>query len=264
MTRGFLKKIRPEKLNDTSKEFKHSEEPYTYKCKDVAFICYGESFAHSGVQGMKWGYSDGQRVAGKRTAADELAEAVKNKDYATVQDRVNKLHQDGYSPYAIQAIVNGMDPDEAIKKFGEPKTDSEHKSDEDIATDVIKGKYGNGEDRKKALEAAGYDYKTVQSIVNQRLIGNSSGKSSNKDSNKDSKETSKDKTDSKKATYGADRKDVRSNSSDNTEAHKAVAKTSDSTAEKKKKAKTSVDSALSRIGNIAAGTFENVAKIIRS
>lgn len=36
---------------------------------------------------------------------------------------------------------------------------------------VIAGKYGNGAARKKALEAAGYDYSRVQALVNQKLRG---------------------------------------------------------------------------------------------
>lgn len=36
----------------------------------------------------------------------------------------------------------------------------------DVAEDVIKGKYGNGNTRKKKLEAAGYNYNDVQKTVN--------------------------------------------------------------------------------------------------
>ena len=45
------------------------------------------------------------------------------------------------------------------------------KSNEDLATEVIRGDWGNGQDRKNRLTAAGYDYSAVQSIVNQRLSG---------------------------------------------------------------------------------------------
>lgn len=38
-----------------------------------------------------------------------------------------------------------------------------------IAQEVIKGKWGNGAERKKRLTAAGYDYKKVQAEVNKRL-----------------------------------------------------------------------------------------------
>ena len=43
------------------------------------------------------------------------------------------------------------------------------KSNEVIAQEVINGAWGNGEDRKKRLTAAGYDYNAVQNIVNQKM-----------------------------------------------------------------------------------------------
>ena len=47
------------------------------------------------------------------------------------------------------------------------------KSNEELATEVIRGDWGNGQDRRNRLTAAGYDYGAVQSIVNQRLSGSS-------------------------------------------------------------------------------------------
>ena len=43
------------------------------------------------------------------------------------------------------------------------------KSVAEVAREVIAGKWGNGEDRKKRLTAAGYDYKAVQAKVNELL-----------------------------------------------------------------------------------------------
>lgn len=43
------------------------------------------------------------------------------------------------------------------------------KSNEEIADEVIAGKWGNGDDRKNRLTAEGYDYNTIQNIVNQIL-----------------------------------------------------------------------------------------------
>jgi peptidoglycan hydrolase-like protein with peptidoglycan-binding domain len=40
---------------------------------------------------------------------------------------------------------------------------------EEVAREVIAGKWGNGADRKKNLEAAGYNYKEVQQKVNDLL-----------------------------------------------------------------------------------------------
>lgn len=43
------------------------------------------------------------------------------------------------------------------------------KSVNEIADEVIDGKWGNGEERKKQLEHAGYDYVTIQTLVNYKL-----------------------------------------------------------------------------------------------
>lgn len=43
------------------------------------------------------------------------------------------------------------------------------KTIEEVAKDVIKGNYGNGDKRKEKLEAEGYNYKSVQSKVNKLL-----------------------------------------------------------------------------------------------
>lgn len=48
---------------------------------------------------------------------------------------------------------------------------SNKKSNEEIANEVIAGKWGNGADRKTALTNAGYDFSAIQEIVNQKLAG---------------------------------------------------------------------------------------------
>lgn len=48
---------------------------------------------------------------------------------------------------------------------------AQKKSTTDIAKDVIRGKYGNGQARKDALAKAGYDYATVQAEVNRLMRG---------------------------------------------------------------------------------------------
>ena len=40
-----------------------------------------------------------------------------------------------------------------------------------VAQDVMAGKYGNGEERKRRLAAAGYDYWSVQHLVNGLAYG---------------------------------------------------------------------------------------------
>ena len=50
------------------------------------------------------------------------------------------------------------------------------KSVDVVAKEVLAGKWGNGEDRKKRLQAAGYAYGAVQAKVNELVKG--SGKKS--------------------------------------------------------------------------------------
>lgn len=71
-----------------------------------------------------------------------------------------------------------------IVGYGRPKYDAETtttttpapaKTVEELAKEVLDGKWGNGEDRKKALTAAGYDYTAVQNKVNELVAdGNAS------------------------------------------------------------------------------------------
>ncbi len=43
------------------------------------------------------------------------------------------------------------------------------KSVDEIAKEVIQGKWGNGDERKQKLTAAGYDYGKVQARVNEPM-----------------------------------------------------------------------------------------------
>lgn len=49
----------------------------------------------------------------------------------------------------------------------QPTVQPTKKSNEEIAEEVKQGLWGNGDDRKNRLSAAGYDYNTVQNIVNE-------------------------------------------------------------------------------------------------
>ena len=58
-------------------------------------------------------------------------------------------------------------------------TTSSGNSLEAVARDVMAGKYGNGDARKKNLEKAGYNYSEVQNIVNQMVNGTYKGGNNN-------------------------------------------------------------------------------------
>ena len=50
-----------------------------------------------------------------------------------------------------------------------PAPEPAKKTNEEIADEVIAGKWDNGEARKKKLTEAGYNYQAIQDIVNQKL-----------------------------------------------------------------------------------------------
>lgn len=73
-------------------------------------------------------------------------------------------------PKYSESSVNVPETPPVVEK---PTTPAK-KSIEEIAKEVINGKWGNGSARSRALAAAGYDYATVQKKVNELLNGKSS------------------------------------------------------------------------------------------
>lgn len=86
--------------------------------------------------------------------------------------------------YTSNGSVNGIggcvDMNYQLKELGGKISDSQNenttpkKSNEELANEVIQGKWGNGADRKNRLTNAGYNYSDVQKIVNQKLINKKS------------------------------------------------------------------------------------------
>ena len=70
-------------------------------------------------------------------------------------------------------VIGGLVKRRAKEKelFDTPTSTTVKKSNEAIAKEVVAGKWGNGNARKTALTKAGYDYKTIQSLVNKLLKG---------------------------------------------------------------------------------------------
>lgn len=88
----------------------------------------------------------------------------------------NPTYQGSYAmwQYTSNGSVNGIngrvDMNYQIKELGGNLEQTENKKrDEEIANEVIRGKWGNGQDRKNRLKNAGYDYRAIQNLVNQKL-----------------------------------------------------------------------------------------------
>jgi N-acetyl-anhydromuramyl-L-alanine amidase AmpD len=101
----------------------------------------------------------------KKTYA-EVAREVINGQYGNNPQRAKKLESEGYDPDAVQTEVNRL-----LKKgTGTTKPAPAKKSVNELAKEVLAGKWGNGADRRRLLTAKGYNYDAVQKEVN-RLVG---------------------------------------------------------------------------------------------
>ena len=135
---GFQERMDDSKL----KAYSHWVAQYASKC------------TYSGEYGI-WQYSSTGRVDGIKGNVDM--------DYGYI-DYPSIIKNGGF---------NGYEKTTADKnKSGEDKPTSK-KSVDELAAEVINGKWGNGEERKKKLTSAGYDYSVVQARVNEILSGKS-------------------------------------------------------------------------------------------
>lgn len=93
------------------------------------------------------------------TAYDsEPAGRVLNKETIITRREFNSPH-----PYNTEGDLGWMDKD-AVTKI-----DDSRKSNEEIAREVIRGDWGNGQERYTRLTEAGYNYQDIQDLVNQML-----------------------------------------------------------------------------------------------
>lgn len=70
----------------------------------------------------------------------------------------------------VSGIVGDVDINELIGKTSKTSV-KKKKTNAEIVKEVLEGKWGNGSERKKKLTAAGYDYETIQRLVNKQLSG---------------------------------------------------------------------------------------------
>lgn len=95
-----------------------------------------------------------------KKSIDEIAKEVINGKWGNGDARKKALTDAGYDYTAVQTKVNSL---------LSGSTASASKSIDELAKEVIQGKWGNGQDRVNRLTKAGYDYNAVQKKVNQML-----------------------------------------------------------------------------------------------
>lgn len=109
----------------------------------------------------------------KLTKAHKAAKhAKKFKILVNLVDKANKANDTVDKINIIRQIV-----DDSTLKCGDPDPDYDYnkyenedlKSIDEISDEVIDGLWGNGTERRRRLEEAGYDYQEVQDEVNRKI-----------------------------------------------------------------------------------------------
>lgn len=104
-----------------------------------------------------------------KTNADAMLAKVKAKGFDTYMVKVGDLYKIQVGAFKVKANAKAMMKKLQAAGFSAFITTEEGagKSVDELAREVLQGKWGNGAERKKRLEAAGYDYAAVQKKVNQ-------------------------------------------------------------------------------------------------
>jgi GH25 family lysozyme M1 (1,4-beta-N-acetylmuramidase) len=129
---GFRDRLDDSKLT----AFTHWVAQYVSKC------------TYGGAYGI-WQYSSSGRVNGINGNVDL---DISYQDYPSI------IKSGGFNGYAKQ--------DAALKPITPVQP---HKSVDELAREVLAGKWGNGDDRKNRITTAGYDYGAVQTRVNELM-----------------------------------------------------------------------------------------------
>lgn len=104
-----------------------------------------------------------------KTNADAMLAKVKAKGFDTYMVKVGDLYKIQVGAFKVKANAEATLKKLQAAGFSAFITTEEGagKSVDELAREVLQGKWGNGAERKKRLEAAGYDYAAVQKKVNQ-------------------------------------------------------------------------------------------------
>lgn len=164
---------------ETTSSKEELESKLKTKSKDTVLLSRHNYFANTSCPGDNLS-SRFEELA--KLVTEQLKESVESESeevnkmyrvqvgaYTVKQNAENmkaKLLAAGFDAYIKEEeITDGATVKEPVSK---PVVQSK-KSNEEIAKEVIRGKWGNGAVRKQRLEAAGYNYSVIQGIVNKMI-----------------------------------------------------------------------------------------------
>ena len=164
---GSNNKLHPAKTSGKiTKIVKGARNPYLLENGNIGWV------NDDCITGKK-GSSSSSSSSSKKSISTVAKEVIAG-EWGNGETRKKKLEAAGYDYNAVQKEVNKQ-------LNGGSSSSSSKKSISTVAKEVIAGEWGNGDTRRKKLEAAGYDYDAVQKEVNKQLNGGGSSKKSNKE-----------------------------------------------------------------------------------
>lgn len=109
---------------------------------------------------------------------DDIATEMKNETEDELMDETEIKEEIKTGSQEKETVLSKIDEQKKDSKEEKQKIDNKTSTDkqtqskltnEQIADKVLKGEYGNGDERKEKLEAEGYNYKEIQKIVKEKL-----------------------------------------------------------------------------------------------
>lgn len=161
--------------NTEAKKVNYDLSKIKTKCNTDCSALQNLAAVASGAKGATYG-SNGWTTSTMKTALQKLG-------YKIITDRTY-LASSAYcvrgaiyvkaGSHTVSGLDNGSKAGQTLSAAGISGGSSGSgglfgKNVDEIAHEVINGKWGNGDNRKKRLEAAGYDYAAVQKCVNKLL-----------------------------------------------------------------------------------------------
>lgn len=145
--------------------FMDSSIDYLVITSDEGQTAYAKAVAEALIEFCGLSEKEAPSIPQTTKTIYDIAQEVIKGCYGNGTERKKKLKAMGYSYSAVQSLVNQiLKGDNSV---GTPSPQPLKKSNLEIAREVIQGKWGNGTARKQKLNGAGYDYSTIQKLVNQ-------------------------------------------------------------------------------------------------
>lgn len=150
---------------DLANVIRAAEKGYNYRLMECCFISNAADIkkfnAEIDTLAKEILGSFGIAIITTKKSNVEIAKEVLQGKWGNGADRKTKLTKAGYDYTKVQAEVNKL----LNKPTSTPAPTK--KTNEQIAKEVLQGKWGNGAARKQRLKTAGYNYAVIQALVNK-------------------------------------------------------------------------------------------------